>query len=305
MPSLSGRVVNAALRLLVKRRLRNGLSVESVRDTSARLDGWIARGNPAKPGDRIAANGVSCEWFPSAVDERRILLYLHGGGFIVHLPSAYRVFARRLSAALGAHVLLPEYRLAPEYPFPAGVDDCLEAYRWLLAQGHSAARIVIAGDSAGGNLALVTAMRIRDDGLPAPGCVVMLSPATDLTGGSASLTYNRDRDPMLVPQVLRAVLAAYAPNADVNHPWLSPINGSFDRMPPLLFHAGSSELLVDDSIRAADRARRADVSVELEVWPDMPHVFQMLDWLPETQAAIDGIARFVQQHVPAYAGDAK
>ena len=178
MPSLTGRVLNAALRLLVKRRLRHGLSVESVRNVGAKLDWWVARGYPAKPGGPVVANGVPCEWFaPPLLDEKRILLYLHGGGFMAHLPSAFRVFARRLGGVTGAQVLLPEYRLAPEHPFPAGPDDCLDAYRWLLAQGFNAKRIAIAGDSAGGNLALVTAIRIRDEGLPRPGCVVMLSPA--------------------------------------------------------------------------------------------------------------------------------
>jgi monoterpene epsilon-lactone hydrolase len=299
VPSFRGRALNAALRLLVKRRLHNGLSVESVRQVGARLDGWVARGEQARPGEPVVANGVRCEWFTPRVDEQRVVLYLHGGGFMVHLPLAYRVFARLLADTVGARVLLPEYRLAPEHPYPAGPDDCLAAYRWLVAQGIDAKRVVIAGDSAGGNLALVTAIRIRDEGLPAPGCVVVLSPATDLTGGSSSLKYNRDHDPMLVPEALPVVITTYATNADLCHPWLSPIYDSFERMPPLLFHAGSSELLVDDSIRAAEKARWAGVSVELEVWPDMPHVFQMNLWLPEAQAAIAGIARFVRHHVPA------
>jgi epsilon-lactone hydrolase len=300
LPSFMARALNAALRSLVKRRLRNGLSVDAVRAAGAVLDRWVARGEMTRPGDSVVAGEVSCEWFASpAADEQRILLYLHGGGFITHLPSAYRVFARRLGAALGAQVLLPHYRLAPEHPFPAGIDDCLVAYRWLLAQGFNPRRIVIAGDSAGGNLALVTAIRIRDEALPAPGCVVMLSPATDLTGGSASLDYNRDRDPLLVPEALPLVLSTYAPAADARHPWISPIHDSLEHMPPLLFHAGSTELLVDDSIRAADKARWAGTVVELTVWPDMPHVFQMMNALPEARAAIDRIARFVRQYVPA------
>jgi epsilon-lactone hydrolase len=299
VPSFRGRALNATLRLLVKRRLHGGLSVESVREVGARLDGWVARGEPARPGDPVVANGVSCEWFAPRVDEQRIVLYLHGGGFMVHLPLAYRVFARLMADTLGARVLLPEYRLAPEHPFPAGPDDCLDAYRWLLSQGIDAKRVVIAGDSAGGNLALVTAIRIRDEGLPTPGCLVMMSPATDLTGGSASHKYNRDNDPMLVPEALQVVVTTYAPDADLRHPWLSPIFDSFMRLPPLLFHAGSTELLVDDSIRAADKAQWAGVSVQLEVWPDMPHVFQMNLWLPEAQEAIAGIARFVREHVPA------
>ena len=304
MPSITGRALNAALRFLVKRRLHNSLTVDAVRATSANLERWLARGDLTRPGDAMTASGVPCEWFGSpAIDERRILLYLHGGGFIANLPSAYRLFARHLSDALGARVLLPDYRLAPEHTFPAATDDCIVAYRWLLAQGCKADRIVIAGDSAGGNLALVTAIRIRDEGLAAPACVVMLSPATDLTGGSASLKYNRDRDPMLVPEALQFVRTTYAPATDARHPWISPIHDSFERLPPLLFHAGSTEIIVDDSIRAAEKARCAGVCVELEVWPDMPHVFQMIDWLPESRAAIAAIARFVRQHVPEQAAD--
>lgn len=208
MPSLASRALNAALRGLVKRRFRHGLSVATVRSVGATLERWVARGALALPGERVAAGRVDCECFgPQGADEERILLYLHGGGFMAHLPVAYRVFARQLSVALGARVLLPDYRLAPEHPFPAGPDDCLDAYRWLLAQGINAKRIVIAGDSAGGNLALVTAIRIRDAALPAPGCVVMLSPATDLTGASASLRYNAGRDPLLVPEALEFVRA--------------------------------------------------------------------------------------------------
>lgn len=300
MPSITTRALNAALRGLVKRRLRNGLTVAAVRRAAVTLEYWIARGDLAGPGDPVAVGRVPCEWFnPPATDEQRIVLYLHGGGFISHMPSAYRTFARRLATALSARVLLPDYRLAPEHSFPAGSDDCLDAYCWLLAQGFDSNRIVIAGDSAGGNLALVTAIRIRDEGIAAPGCVVMLSPVTDFSGGSASNAYNLTQDPLLVPELMQFLLAAYAPTVDVSHPWLSPIHDSLARLPPLLFHAGSTELIVDDSIRAADKARWAKVPVELQVWPGMPHVFQMLNVLPEAQAAMAAIARFVRQHVPA------
>jgi epsilon-lactone hydrolase len=294
-------MLNAVLRTTVKRRLRKSLSVRAVRDAAAMLDRWVSRGGDlSKPGDLVAASGVRCEWFAAPmIDEQRVLLYLHGGGFITHLPSAYRAFARRLGAALGASVLLPDYRLAPEHSFPAGTDDCLEAYRWILARHVDPQRVVIAGDSAGGNLALVTAIRIRDAGLPAPACVVMLSPATDLTAGSASLKYNRDRDPMLLPEALEFVRTTYTSTLDPRHPWISPIHDSLERLPPLLFHAGSTELLVDDSIRAADKARWAGVPVEIEIWPDMPHVFQILSMLPEARAAILEIGRFVRHHVPA------
>ncbi len=299
MPSLTAAVLNAALRILVKPRLRRGLSVESVRNIAATLDRWLVRGAPTRAGDPVVADGVPCEWFAPRVDEKRWLLYLHGGGFMVHLPRAYRMFARRLADLLGARVLVPEYRLAPEHCFPAGPDDCIATYRWLLAQGYDPKRIVIAGDSAGGNLALVTAMRIRDENLPAPACVVMLSPATDLGGASASLSYNRDSDPMLIPEALQIVVANYVGEAALTHPWISPIYDSFQGLPPLLFHAGSSEILVDDSIRAADKARWAGTRATLDVWPHMPHVFQMTPWLPEADVALEAIARFVLDHVPA------
>jgi epsilon-lactone hydrolase len=299
LPRLTIRALNAALRYIVQRRLRMGLTVEAIRRAGTRLERWIAGGALAAPGVPVAAGGVACEWLgPPTTDNQRIVLYLHGGGFITHMPSAYRVFARRLGAALGATVLLPDYRLAPEHPFPSGADDCIGAYRWLLAQGFDAKRIVIGGDSAGGNLALVTAIRIRDEALPAPGCVFMLSPATDFSGASASIKYNRKRDPLLVPEVQALLLAAYAPTVDASHPWISPIFDNLNDLPPLLFQAGCTELIVDDSIRAADKARWAGVAVELEVWPDMPHVFQMINALPEAHAAIAEIGRFVRLHVP-------
>jgi epsilon-lactone hydrolase len=300
MPSLAARALNIALRTMVKRRLRKSLSLGTVRDGGAMLDRWMSHGKLGEPGDSVAANGVPCEWFAAPVsDEQRVLLYLHGGGFMTHLPTAYRGFARRLGGALKARVLLPDYRLAPEHLFPAGSDDCLETYRWLLAQQVDPSRIVVAGDSAGGNLALVTAIRIRDAALPPPGCVVMLSPSTDLTGSSASLKYNQDRDPMLLPDALEFVRSTYAPSMDLRHAWLSPIYDGLEHLPPLLFHAGSTEVLLDDSIRAADKARWAGVPVEIEIWPDMPHVFQMMGVLPEARAAIAQIARFVTRHVPA------
>jgi monoterpene epsilon-lactone hydrolase len=300
MTSFRARAANVALRAAIKRKLGSGITIAGIRATAMKLGRFFARNPRAHAGVTVSAGPVPCEWFVPApdADRGRTVLYLHGGGFVAHIPPGYRVFARRLAGALGAAVLLPDYRLAPEHPFPAGTDDCLEAYRWLLANGVGASRIVVAGDSAGGNLALVTATRIRDAGLPTPGCVVMLSAAMDLTGASASLRYNRDKDPLLVPAVLPLLLSQYSPHTRPDHPWISPLNADFSGLPPLLFHVGSTELIVDDSIRAAERARIAGVTAELEVWPDLPHVFQMFDWLPEAQIGLAAIARFVQKHVP-------
>ena len=164
--------------------------------------------------------------------------------------------ARRFQA-MGLHVLLPEYRLAPEHPFPAGVDDCLAAYRWLLDRGYRERPFALAGDSAGGSLSLVTMMRARDAMLPLPDCAVLLSPSTDLTMSAPSARYNAQLDPMFSPAAQDLLPNVYCPGQDRRNPLLSPLFGNWNGLPPLLFHAGSTEMLLDDSVRAHDRATQA------------------------------------------------
>ena len=220
-------------------------------------------------------------------------MYLHGGGFVTHSPNLHTRLLARLCRGIGATGLMPDYRLAPEHPFPAAPDDCLTVYRWLLMNGHEAKDIVIAGDSAGGCLTLVTLARIRDGGDPLPGCAVLLSPATDLARTGASHSSNAHMDPMATPEALKLVIDAYVAGALETDPLISPLYGEFYGFPPLLFQVGSTEVLRDDSVLAAKKCEASGVDVTCEVLDSMPHVFQAFGFLPESGQAIDSITKFV------------
>jgi hypothetical protein len=186
------------------------------------------------------------------------------------------------------------YRLAPEHLYPAALDDCMAAYRWLLDQGVDASRIVVAGDSAGGNLTLALLLRARDEGLPLPAGAVALSPVTDLTFSGDSVRRNDGIDDMFSADLMDALVPAYLPQRELcSHPHVSPLFGDFTGMPPLLLIAGSTELLLDDSVRVALRCPGA----QLLVWHGMPHVFPGFDFLPEAREATQRIGRFVRDCV--------
>lgn len=225
----------------------------------------------------------------------RVILYLHGGAFMFRWPGVYTSMITRWCERLQARALMVDYRLAPEYPFPAAPDDCHAAYRWLLAQGHDPRRIVLAGDSAGGNLALVTLQRILNAGEPMPACVVLLSAGVDFTMSSRSMVTNEGCDPMFDLAELVAMRSYYAPPERYLDPDVSPLFGNFTGLPPLLFQVGSREILLDESTRAAARAHDAGVAVEVEIWERMGHVFQAMP-LPQARAALEHIARFVECH---------
>ena len=230
-------------------------------------------------------------------DEGRVVLYLHGGAFVAESPVAHCSLLSRLCRSAGARGFYVAYRLAPEHPFPASADDCLDAYRHLLTQGVPASNIVIAGDSAGGGLTATTAMRIRDLGLPAPAGLVLISPLLDLSFSGKSVRRNDGLDPLFRAPIASALGPIYAPGRDVREPYLSPLFGSLDRLPPSLVLVGSSEILLDDSVRFATRADDA----ELQVWHDMPHIFPIVDRLGEAAAAIEEMARFVRDRTPVAA----
>lgn len=243
----------------------------------------------------VDCSGVRAEWVgvPESSPDRT-LFYLHGGSFAFRFPNAHAAFAARLCRRLGARALIPDYRLAPEHPYPAAPDDCLAAYRWAKANGCNPRDIVFLGDSAGGNLALVTLQRTLQAHEPLPGCAVLLSPAVDCTMESRSIVDNKDLDPMISLPELLVLRSFYVPSPQLyTHPDVSPLFADFTGYPPLFLQAGSSELLRDEAVRTAQHAFEAGVDVELELWPHTLHAFQMAAFLPESARALDRIVRFV------------
>lgn len=297
MPSLRARLTNAFLRLTTKSMWRPGLDIQKVRAHGAKMDARLGRNAPPVAIEEVEIDGVKATWYGEpGLAERGTVLYLHGGAWCLHFPNMYRRHATNLSRLTGMRVLLPDYRLAPEHPFPAAIDDCLAVYRWLVEQGHAARPLAVAGDSAGGSLTLVTLMRARNAMLPMPGCAVLLSPSTDLTLSGPSAKYNADADPMFAAGAADLLPPLYCDGQDLRNPLISPLFGNWDGLPPLLFHAGSTEMLLDDSVRAHDRALQAGVTAEIEVWRDVPHVFQVFAWLPEAKLAMRKVADFIVQH---------
>ena len=295
-PSLRSQALNALLRVTLGRPLTDDDDVIALRRQYERLDARKFR--LAAPLERspTVTGGVPGEWVMAPESRvERVILYLHGGSFAFRFPNAHASLAGRLCRPLLARALIPDYRLTPEHPFPAAADDCLAAYRGLLAQGIDPRNIVLAGDSAGGNLVLVTLLRARAAGVPLPSCAVLLSPALDCTLGSPSMAAYDGRDPLIRLASLLVLRRLYVPSPhQYTIPDVSPLFGDFRGLPPLFFQVGATELLRDDATRAAEKAFAADVDVELELWPGVAHVFQLAEFLPEARRAIDHIVRFVR-----------
>jgi acetyl esterase/lipase len=254
---------------------------------------------------RIDAAGVPCEWLlaPGADPERR-LLYLHGGGWTSGGLDSHRPLSARISATTGCAVLAVDYRLAPEHPFPAGLEDCVTSYRWLCEKGPNGAApaqsVSVAGDSAGGNLSLALLLALAQRGLPQPDAAIPISPATDFLATGDSYRTRAERDPILTLGAagIRLLSAVYLQGrAEPDDPLVSPLYGDLSGLPPLLIQVGDAEVLLDDSTRFAEKASKAGVDVILEVWPDMPHVWHAFaPFLPEALLAIERIGAFVRKH---------
>ncbi|MBI2761253.1 MAG: alpha/beta hydrolase [Chloroflexi bacterium] len=247
--------------------------------------------------EQVSAGGVPAEWVVApGADEDRAILYLHGGGYVIGSIATHRELASRISRASGAKVLVIDYRLAPEHPFPAAVEDAAAAYRWLLEQGVAPERLAVAGDSAGGGLTLATLVKLREDGTPLPAAGVCLSPWTDLEGIGESMTSRAEQDPIVAKGGLDTMAKAYVGDADLRSPLAAPLYAELGGLPPLLIQVGTAEVLYDDSTRFTERARAAGVDVTLEPWQDMIHVWQVFAaMLDEGQQAIDRIGEFVRQ----------
>lgn len=224
-----------------------------------------------------------------------VLLYLHGGAFLLRTLNGHMNLAASIARAAALdQAILPIYRLAPEAPYPAAIDDCMAAYAGLIARGLQGDQIVLAGDSAGGGLALKLLMRLRDTGMPMPRCAALLSPFTDMSCSGRSIQANADRDPMF-GRLPAMHVRFYLGSIDPRDPRCSPLFGNFTGLPPLIAQVGSTERLLDDSVRLAPRVRRAGGELEVEVWNDMPHVWQAMG-LPESVLAIESLGRFIRRH---------
>jgi acetyl esterase/lipase len=294
MPSLRARLVNRLLRMTTRSMWRPGLDIPRIRRHTEKMDARLGRGANPMPTEQVTVAGVPALWFGAPELARNgTLLYLHGGAWCLHLPNIYRRFATRLCELTGMRVLLPDYRLAPEHAFPAGIDDCLAAYRWMVDEGYPQRPFALAGDSAGGSLALVTMMRARDAGLPMPDCAALLSPSTDVTMSGPSVRYNAEADPIFSPAAVDLLPSVYCQGQDLGNPLLSPLFGNWNGLPPLLFHACSTEMILDDSVRAHDRAIQAGVAAEIEVFVGLPHAFHVITWIPESKMALRSVAEFI------------
>lgn len=247
----------------------------------------------------VAAGGVRAEWVvPPGASEGRALLYLHGGGYVICSPDTHREMVAHLARASGCRVLLLDYRLAPEFPFPAAVEDAVAAYRWLLAQGYPARGLAVAGDSAGGGLTVAALVAFRYLGLPMPGAAVCFSPWTDLACTGETLASKASEDPIVSRPLLEQLAETYLAGADPRSPLASPLYADLRGLPPLLVQVGTAETLLDDSRRLADRCREVGVEVSLEEWEGMPHVWHFfVSFLPEAQQAIARAGQFLRQHL--------
>ena len=298
--SLRAEIVRLGLRWLMKPSLGPGVTIARRREQIANFERWV----PMPPADsetvRGELGGVPAlrVAMPASRPDRHIL-YLHGGGYVSGSPELYRHLLWRFAAAAAARVAAIAYRLAPEHPFPAALDDAVAAWRGLLDEGGDPRRMVAMGDSAGGGLALALALRLRDRAEKLPAALVAMSPWTDLALTGQSLRRNADADPMMNADDAPSLAARYLAGADPREPYASPLYGDPRGLPPTLIQVGSDEILRDDSVRMAERMREAGCAVALEIWPRMPHVWQAFaPMMPEARRAILRIGAFVREHTP-------
>jgi len=291
-------------RLTIRQALKRDLSVTDMRDQIKRMERFF----PDVPDDvRIdlepGLEHCDAEWLtPVSGPTERVVLHLPGGAFMTRFKRAERVFLARLCRAAHARGRLVFYRLAPENPYPAGLEDCLDAYRQLLDLGIAPEHIFISGMSAGGCLTLATLLSLRDQGMPMPAGALLMSPAADFTehaeGGSR--VDNAGRDALLSleqgDEIRRLYLGGRTELTD--QPYVSPVLGDFTGLPPLFFQASNTEILLDDSQICVERARAAGVAAEIEIWDRMPHGWQALSFTPESGRAINRLADFIREQCP-------
>ena len=293
MASIQAHLITLALRWQMKRKMRGETDVMRARAMMKSFARTV-------PSDVTAADetigGIPGEWLrPARRPAAGTLLYLHGGGYFACSPQTHRPITAKFAQG-GLAVFSPDYRLAPEHPFPAAVDDAVAAYRGLIASGIAPASLTVAGDSAGGGLALAMLVSLRDAGDPLPAAAMLFSPWTDLAGTGDSVRTNRIRDAMFPGQGMERAVEPYLAGMDPRNPLASPLYAELHGLPPLLLHVGSWEILLDDSRRVVERARAAGTQATLETWPVVPHVWQLFP-MPEAGQSMRKAAAFLRAAV--------
>jgi epsilon-lactone hydrolase len=300
--SAAERLLMASEQLATVHELLRGIDMGAmtVAERRATLDSAAAPPPPGTTVEPTDAGGVPAEWvIADAVTADNVLLYLHGGAYVGGSPAMLRKMVALISAAARCRVLSVDYRLAPEHPFPAAVDDAVAAYRSLLRGGTEPSAVAIAGDSAGGGLTLATLVALRDAGDRLPAAAVALSPWTDLALTGESLRTRADVDVMIKPAGMVETAQLYLAGADPRHPYASPLYAELDGLPPMLIHVGDAEVILDDATRFAAKAGTAGLDVTLEVWDEMPHVWHAFaGFLPESDQAIARIGSWLQERWP-------
>ena len=245
----------------------------------------------------VHANGTACEWLDwPEFETNNILFFTHGGGFCIGSARTHRDLASRMAKEVGARVLNVDYRLAPEHPFPAAIEDVVQAYEWLLSEGHSPQNVCVAGDSAGGGLTLSLLLALKENSIPLPACAVCMSPLTDNTRSGATFEARTHLDPIVTPETSRENSRNYmGASGDPKDPLASPLFGDLSGLPPIQILVGTAEILFDDSRRFAEKANASGSDVELQIWDDMIHIWPYFaQAIPEGREAISEMARFIR-----------
>ncbi|MHA1883868.1 MAG: alpha/beta hydrolase [Promethearchaeota archaeon] len=274
-------------------------TVEGMRESFEQIASMVRVPKDAKC-EPVSAGGVPAEWIsvPESINNK-VMLYFHGGGYVAGSINSHREYCVRLARASRTRVLIIDYRLAPEHPFPAALEDAIKAYQWLItSEGISPKHIVIAGESAGGGLTIATLLKLRDDKIELPTAGISLSPFMDMAVTGETVKSKVDVDPLTTQVMLELDAKLYLGGEDARNPLASPLYADLKDLPPLYIQVGSAELLLDDSIRFVDAAKAAGVDVKFEIWDDMIHMFQMFAAMaPEGQDGINKIGEFVLEYL--------
>lgn len=273
--------------------------IVEVRERLDRLSGYLIPAFGVSV-EATQVNDLHAEWLkPKAAPEDKVLLYLHGGAYLIGSCRTHRQLVSHIARAGGINALVPDYRLAPEHRFPAAIEDAVRVYRWLLSEGFKPGDIFIAGDSAGGGLAIATLLSLRHAGVPLPAAAVLLSPFLDVSASGESATTRAEQDPWFDPGDLAVVADNYCDNADdLRNPLVSPVFANVAGLPPTFIQVGDDEILLSDATRYAALMDAAGLEVQLEIWPEMWHVFQLLAGkMPESRKAIRKIGAYLQEQM--------